>query len=466
MGMIKISQKKFTINDGYGIIESEELKEIHIVSSGILNQECTKEVSSEKPKIMSIEEYEEEESKNKLETLEKENKRHITVIRKLKQKNTELKEENTKINEENKKLNKIKNTIDATNKKLNQIEKENKKLKEENTKREEKIKLFSINTLSKENPSDEEIIHLIEHFQEKLNLKHKEENDNLKIELNSNKNKINTLEKEKEQLKNNNIELKEQLNNKKIELRNVKNRINTTNQEIFENNNLTENINKIIQNLYDINSKFQQTTKLNNNILEKMNEIKDFDNKINSAQDIYCKKCGKDKINKYEDHNAGRTVVIRYSCTNCNCKWSEITDKPIDNITEEEIKEMDLYKDKTFDNFLKGNKNIKTIKSPHFNEELDENGIKFEYIQSKIEKDEILTSDYLGKNRYALYLKAPIGKYYDEIKIVLACYNNKLIFITVNPCLNDGKKRKEYYGENEHEKTNKLRRKAVEKRKR
>ena len=50
MGMIKISQKKFTINDGYGIIESEELKEIHIVSSGILNQECTKEVSSENQK--------------------------------------------------------------------------------------------------------------------------------------------------------------------------------------------------------------------------------------------------------------------------------------------------------------------------------------------------------------------------------------------------------------------------------
>ena len=464
--MIKISQKKFTINDGYEIIDSQDFKEIENIPSGILKNPIIKEKITATTNLKSIKDLEKEEKEEKKRTLEQENKKHIKDIKRLKEKNTKLKEENKKLNQENKKLNKIKNTINATNEKINQYEKENKKLNQENTKLKDQIRIFSINTLTIKNPTNEEIKQLIEQFQEKLNLKHFNENQNIKIELNSAQNKNKTQEKEIERLKNDKNDLQKQLNDKKTELRNVKNKINTTNQEIFENNNLTENINKIIQNLYDINSKFQQTTKLNNNILEKMNEIKDFDNKINSAQDIYCKKCGKDKINKYDDHNAGRTVVIRYSCNNCNCKWSKITDKPIDNITEEEIKEIDLYKDKTFDNFLKGNENIKTIRSPHFNEELDENGIKFEYIQSKIEKDEILTSDYLDKNRYALYLKAPIGKYYDEIKIVLACYNNIVIFITVNPCLNDGKKRKEYYGENEHEKTNKLRRKAVEKRKR
>ena len=81
----------------------------------------------------------------------------------------------------------------------------------------------------------------------------------------------------------------------------------------------------------------------------------------------------------------------------------------------------------TFDKFLGGDKNIQTIITHHFNNQMDVNGINIAHIYSKIKKDELLCSEKLEDNKYALYIEAPSEKTYKQIQLILAFDNNKVI---------------------------------------
>ena len=86
-----------------------------------------------------------------------------------------------------------------------------------------------------------------------------------------------------------------------------------------------------------------------------------------------------------------------------------------------------------FDKFLMGETASINwcFENRHFQQRLDENGISREYVVDCVMCEEPISWERVGPDKYAAVFKAPEGKDYKEIRLVMACKGNSIDLVTV-----------------------------------
>ena len=123
---------------------------------------------------------------------------------------------------------------------------------------------------------------------------------------------------------------------------------------------------------------------------------------------------------------------------------------------------------KVFDKFLSGQTTgiDWCFENRHFINRLNENGISREYVVDCIMMEEPISWDYIGENKYAVVYEAPSSKQYKEIRLIMACSGNSINLVTVmrnNETTTSRQKRQ--FQSDEKKKIEKMRHKALSKRK-
>lgn len=86
-----------------------------------------------------------------------------------------------------------------------------------------------------------------------------------------------------------------------------------------------------------------------------------------------------------------------------------------------------------FDEFLMGEiENIEwCFENRHFLERLKENGITRDFIVDSVMQEEPVSWEHIEGDKYSVIFKAPENKDYKEIRVVMACRDNKIDLITI-----------------------------------
>ena len=86
-----------------------------------------------------------------------------------------------------------------------------------------------------------------------------------------------------------------------------------------------------------------------------------------------------------------------------------------------------------FDEFLMGEiENIEwCFENRHFLERLKENGITRGFIVDSVMQEEPVSWEHIEGEKYSVIFKAPENKDYKEIRVVMACRDNKIDLITI-----------------------------------
>ncbi len=86
-----------------------------------------------------------------------------------------------------------------------------------------------------------------------------------------------------------------------------------------------------------------------------------------------------------------------------------------------------------FDKFLMGETTGINwcFENRHFIDRLDENGISREYVVDCLMNEEPVSYEHVEREKYAVVYKAPEGKDYREIRILMACTGNSIDLVTV-----------------------------------
>lgn len=104
------------------------------------------------------------------------------------------------------------------------------------------------------------------------------------------------------------------------------------------------------------------------------------------------------------------------------------------------------------------------FENKHFTQRLNKYRIERKYVVDKLLDEEPIRYDTSGQRQYEVVYKAPPNKDYKEIRIILACTENRIDILTIIP---EGKtqRQKNKYADTEYKKLEKQRNNAYQKRK-
>lgn len=119
-----------------------------------------------------------------------------------------------------------------------------------------------------------------------------------------------------------------------------------------------------------------------------------------------------------------------------------------------------------FDSLLIGDYGtiIINFDNKHFIQRLNKYHITRKYIVDTILEEEPIRYDTSGSSQYEVIYKAPQNKEYKEIRVIMACTDNRIDLLTIIP---EGRtqRQKNKYVDNDYKQIEKMRNKAYSKRK-
>lgn len=119
-----------------------------------------------------------------------------------------------------------------------------------------------------------------------------------------------------------------------------------------------------------------------------------------------------------------------------------------------------------FDSLLIGDYGtiIINFDNKHFIQRLNKYHITRKYIVDTILEEEPIRYDTSGSSQYEVIYKAPQNKEYKEIRVIMACTDNRIDLLTIIP---EGRtqRQKNKYADNDYKQIEKMRNKAYSKRK-